>query len=356
MKTGKTSGPNPDLWPKAVARLPQLQFHRAPLLTAVCWFAVGELLARNRPPAIVLLLAIVLLSLLTLGALRWSLRITILPLAAIWMTVGCWCAEIQPAPSTQHALATYADGLSRQVRGRVMRVRELPPEQNDADHDKEIGWWPEKEGYEETAVAGALSVDINVDSIEEVTPDISRMVPMAGGVRMNVIADNAVSNNPTPTLNCGDEVQAPMRIKLPERYRDPGVWQYADYLLAQDIGAHSSVKASKILRVGESDTHYAAEADRTALLQCRIYAAQSWASGTMLSYVSSRENRSLPKLMRLNSDDAGMLNAMLFGDRAGLNKTQRVGFERTGSFHLFVVSGMHVGLLAGLVFWLARKN
>jgi competence protein ComEC len=50
-----------------------------------------------------------------------------------------------------------------------------------------------------------------------------------------------------------------------------------------------------------------------------------------------------------------MLNAMLFGDRAGLNKTQRVGFERTGSFHLFVVSGMHVGLLAGLVFWLASR-
>jgi competence protein ComEC len=59
--------------------------------------------------------------------------------------------------------------------------------------------------------------------------------------------------------------------------------------------------------------------------------------------------------MRLSQDDAGMLNAMLFGDRAGLNKTQRVGFERTGSFHLFVVSGMHVGLLAGLVFWLARR-
>jgi competence protein ComEC len=45
----------------------------------------------------------------------------------------------------------------------------------------------------------------------------------------------------------------------------------------------------------------------------------------------------------------------LFGDRAALNKTQRVGFERTGSFHLFVVSGMHVALLAGLVFWLARR-
>ncbi len=50
-----------------------------------------------------------------------------------------------------------------------------------------------------------------------------------------------------------------------------------------------------------------------------------------------------------------MLNAMLFGDRAGLNKMQRLGFERTGSFHLFVVSGMHVGLVAGLLFWLTQR-
>ena len=173
----KRNGPNPDLWPKAVARVPALEFRRAPLLTAVCWFALGEVMARNRQPAIVLLIATLLLSLLTLAALRWSLRMAIVPLAAVWMAIGCWCAEIQPAPPTQHALASYADGLSRQLRGRVMRVRELSPQQNDSDHDKETGWWPEKEADEEAAAVGALSVDIQVDSIEEVTPDISRMVP-----------------------------------------------------------------------------------------------------------------------------------------------------------------------------------
>ncbi len=177
---------------------------------------------------------------------------------------------------------------------------------------------------------------------------------------MNVVADkpsnrNLVSSSATtgvlPTLQCGDVVEAPMRIKLPERYRDPGAWQYADYLLAQGIGAYASVRASKIALRNEPGTG----SDRAAQLQCRIYTAQSWASGRMFGYVRSRANRGLPKVLRLTPDDAGMLNAMLFGDRAGLNKTQRVGFERTGSFHLFVVSGMHVGLLAGLVFWLARR-
>jgi competence protein ComEC len=357
------SGPDPDLWPKAIARVPALEFHRAPLLAAVCWFALGELIARNRQPAIILLFAVVLLCLLTLAALRWSLRVAIVPLAAIWIAIGFWCSEIQPVPPSQHALAGYADGLSRQLRGHVMRVRELPPQQESSDHDSEAGWWPEKEADEEAAARGALSVDIQVDSIEEVTPDISRMVPMTGGVRMNVIADkpsdqetgSAIAKmEPLRALKCGDVIEAPMRIKLPERYRDPGAWQYADYLLAQGIGAHASVRVSKIALLHEPGPNLA-RADYTTQLQCRIYAAQSWASGRMLGYVRSKANRALPKILRLSPDDAGMLNAMLFGDRAGLNKTQRVGFERTGSFHLFVVSGMHVGLLAGLVFWLARR-
>jgi competence protein ComEC len=320
-------------------------------------------MARNRQPAVVLLIAIALLSLLTLAALRCSLRTAIVPVAAVWMTVGCWCAEIQPAPPTQYALANYADGLSRKISGRVVRVRELSPQHNDSDRDQEAGWWPEKEADEETAALEALSVDIQVDSIEEVTPDISRMVPMTGGVRMNVIADKLPGHGtPTtavrrgfPTLRCGDVVEAPMRIKLAERYRDPGAWQYADYLLAQGIGAHASVRASTVTPLDASSVSPSTRVDRAAQLQCRIYAAQSWSSKRVLDYVYSRSNRGLPKIMRLSPNDAGMLNAMLFGDRAGLNKTQRVGFERTGSFHLFVVSGMHVGLLAGLVFWLARR-
>jgi competence protein ComEC len=353
-------------------RVPRLELRRAPLLAAVCWFALGELMARNWQPTMVLLAGVVLLFLLSLVALRHSLRLAIVPLAALWMAIGFWSAETQPAPSTQHALLTYADGLSRQIRGRVVRVRQLPPEGVDSDHDKEAGWWPEKEETEEAAAAGALSVDLQVEAIEDVTPDVSRMVPMRGGVRMNVTTHKPGTTTATmaagdpsaidaldllPTLQCGDVVEAPMRMRIPERYRDAGAWQYADYLLVQGIGAHASVWASKIALLHDDAGGLKSRTwdDRLAQMQCRIYAAQSWASGRVLDYVHSRANRVLPKTLRLNGNDAGMLNAMLFGDRAELNKTQRVGFERTGSFHLFVVSGMHVGLLAALIFWLARR-
>jgi competence protein ComEC len=360
--------PNTDLWPKAIARVPRLEFRRAPLLAAVCWFALGEVMARNHAPTILLLLSLSLLCVLTFTSLHRSLRIAILPLAAVWMALGLLCAEVQLAPPTQHALAAYADGLSRQVRGRVIRVRELAPHPEDSNRDKESSWWPEKEENEEAAAIGALSVDIQVDSVEEVTPDIAWMAPVKGGVRMNVFPDKPITHNasitgssaspsqPLPTLKCGDLVQAPMRLKVAEYYRDPGAWQYSDYLLAQGIGAHASVRASKVSLLDQANLKLAAaQSDYAAQWQCQVFAAQSWASGRVLGYVHSKPNRVLPKILRLSPDDAGMLNAMLFGDRAGLNKTQRVGFERTGSFHLFVVSGMHVGLLAGLVFWLARK-
>lgn len=353
-------------------RVPRLELRRAPLLAAGCWFALGELMARNWQPPVVLLVGVVLLFLLSLVALRRSLRLAIVPLAALWMAVGFWSAETQPAPSTQHALLTYADGLSRQIRGRVVRVRQLPPEGVNSDHDKEAGWWPEKEENEEAAAAGALSVDLQVEAIEDVTPDVSRMVPMRGGVRMNVTTHKPGTTTATmaagdpsaidaldslPTLQCGDVVEAPMRMKIPERYRDAGAWQYADYLLVQGIGAHASVRASKIALLHDNGGSLKSRTwdDRLAQMQCRIYAAQSWASERVLDYVHSRANRVLPKTLLLNGNDAGMLNAMLFGDRAELNKSQRVGFERTGSFHLFVVSGMHVGLLAALIFWLARR-
>ncbi len=345
-----------------------LELRRAPLLAAACWFALGEVMARGWRPGVMLLGALVLLAGLTLVGLKWSGngtgRVAVVPLAAVWVVVGFWCAEVRPAPSTQQALLQYADGLSRQVRGRVVRVRALPPRVQ-ADQDSDPAWWMERE----PEAAEAVSVDVQVEAVEEVTPDVSRMVPVGGGVRVTLMADKVAGGRssagvePTsakdgrgapgfvsslvtlPVLGCGDLVEAPMRLKVPERYRDPGAWQYADYLLAQGIGFHANVRAAKVTRLGEG----------AASFQCRLYAAQSWAAGRMSGYVRSGANRLLPRVLRLSTDDAGMLNAMLFGDRAGLNHSLRLGFERTGSFHLFVVSGMHVGLLAGLVFWGARR-
>jgi competence protein ComEC len=65
--------------------------------------------------------------------------------------------------------------------------------------------------------------------------------------------------------------------------------------------------------------------------------------------------RNLPKPLRLTQDDAIMLAAMVAGDRTYLTHSLRVGFERTGSFHMLVVSGFHLAIVAGFIFWIARR-
>ena len=321
-----------------------LRFRRAPLLAAAICFAIGEVMALNGPPMAMLAGATLLTVLLAMLALRRSVRVAVVPVAGLWMVVGLWCVEVRPVPPTQARLMSYADGLSREVRGRVVRVRALPAPVETKDHDAEtVGWW-ERDGMvggvadEAAAASGAVSVDVAVEGVEEVTPDVSRMVPMGGGVRATLYPDAGAM----PALGCGDVVEGPMRLKIPERYRDPGAWQYADYLLEQGVGVRASLPERKLRVLGAG----------AASLQCRLYAGQEWAAGRVAGYVRSRANR---ERLRLTADDAGMLSAMLFGERTGLNHEQRLGFERTGSFHLFVVSGMHVALIAGGVFWAARR-
>jgi competence protein ComEC len=319
-----------------------MTFRRAPLAAAALWFAAGIVVANwqrsqsIRSPTVELLAALILLASIAALALRESPRIAWLPVAAVWLVLGVAAAEWQPSPPYPAALMAYADNLSRSVEARVVRVRE-PPEAPSADADEVQPW--ESTDDTPTQSAQGLSVDLALDAIEDVTPDRSKMVPIDGGVRVTVYGAEA------PALQCGDRITLPLRLRPPERFRDPGAFDLGGYLLTQGIAAQSSVRADRIRVAGRSATS----------LRCRIFAAQSWAAKMLIHFADSSANQRLPSILRLDQPDARMLNAMLFGDRGGLTHSLRVGFERTGSFHLFVVSGLHIALLAGGLFWMLGR-
>lgn len=325
----------------------------APALVGACGLAVGVALSAHVwHPVGMLLAATLLCAGFTLVALRYAPRAGWAGAAAVWVCVGMLCAELQPMPQLQRELLRYADGLSRHVTGTVVRSgRLLSLPHGDINTEME-------------------SADIRVDAIEDVQPDVARMVPVEGGVRMSVFDPNGerrrggrpevdfkpstwdrsetesvAGDGSLPELRCGDRVDAPMQLREPPRFEDPGVWDYPAYLLSQGVGAHASLAAGRVTVM---------HAGR-ATLGCRIQATQQWASRRMDEYAASRANRALPGALRLSRTDAGMLNAMLFGDRSRLDHGLRTAFERTGSFHLFVVSGLHLGIVAGVIFFVLRR-
>ncbi len=301
-----------------------------PLFYAACLFAAG--IASTRlfwlHPGWVLLAMVAMAALACLAALR-AQRVAWAPLTALWFLLGAWCALIEPQPAPAPALASLSDDLLRTVEG---TVADTGPVRTEAELNVD----------EPTLNAPSQRVDLRVSSVEQVTDAFDAQVPVTGGVRLTVRAPGAFSS--LEPFRCGEHLRAVVRLLPPEIYHDPGVWSRADYLLDQGITSTASVSIEHVERLGRSPG---------ASLSCRV-AAWQHATTTRLMALPERM-RNLPAPLRLSPDDAAMLAAMVAGDRTYLNQHLRVGFERTGSFHMLVVSGFHLAVVAGVLFWLARR-
>ena len=53
--------------------------------------------------------------------------------------------------------------------------------------------------------------------------------------------------------------------------------------------------------------------------------------------------------------EAALIDAMVIGEEAFIDRDTRVDFQRSGTYHVLVVSGMNVSILAFVVFWTLRR-
>ncbi len=310
-----------------------LQFRQAPLLFAALAFASGIALRHFWRLPSTLVLATALLSFCAVLAVWRSPRLILPSLATLWIVLGWTCAELRPPLVPSASVLTYADGLRRDVTGTVIDVEPLKPAPLKRSEDP-LRW---NEIRPDTEIVGTIpdgeAVDLQLTHIEEVTPDTSTMVPINGGLRLTL-------SNP-PDLHCGDLVRVTTRLVPPHSYRDPGVWQYPEYLAQDGISATGVAKPADLHVLQNSGP---------APMSCRLAAMRRWATVRLDAFAQWQRHLPLPPLLRWTQTDTGLLAAMVFGDRSQFQQSLRVQFERTGSFHLFVVAGMHVAFVAAGAF------
>ena len=306
-----------------------IRFAAAPALLPACAFALGVLLSHWRwlAPAWLLLGLAPLAAVALLAAYRAPR--TLLPaLLALFLVLGVLAAELQPPVDPQRELAALAaEGAPVTLRGEVVRL--------EAAHRSRYQSFFQRTGRDEVA----QRMDLRLSGM--VGAD-GRMLPLSGGVRLTMYAD---AGAPLPTVRCGTRLTATVPLRQESRYLDPGVWDAAEYLRGQGVGAFGSTPAGQVRPFG---------ADR-ARLACRLHAFQSTASERVMTLASLPGARWLPAWLKLTPEDASMLTAMLTGDRTYLQRSTRVGFERTGSFHLLVVSGLHLAIFSSVVLLLAQR-
>ncbi|MGA2251239.1 ComEC/Rec2 family competence protein [Terracidiphilus sp.] len=302
-----------------------------PLFHAAWLFSAGILLSRAiwlRPG--ILFTGLLIIMALCAWAAFSALRLRWLTLSALWILLGLWCAQMQPAPAPAPELLKASDKLLRTVEGAVTDVGMLRTEALQSETGT-------------TSNTPSQRIDLRISSLEIVDDTHDAQQPESGGVRLTVRWPDAAETPPL-TFHCGESIRAQVRLSPPELYRDPGTWSRQEYLLDQGITSTASVSIERVERLGAAPGNF---------FSCRLSQWQHESSARLLALPTA--THSFPALLRLSDNDAILLTAMITGDRTLLTPSLRAGFERTGSFHMLVVSGLHLGLVAGFIFWLVRK-
>ncbi|MGH9617180.1 MAG: DNA internalization-related competence protein ComEC/Rec2 [Acidobacteriaceae bacterium] len=314
-------------------RRERLSFATAPMLLAAGGFSLGIIDAHWvwHPPVLCLVIALLAAG-LTLLAARMAARTLWLPLLLLWFCAGQFCSFVAPPHPSSPVLVQLADGLERNVSGTVSAI-------HSARVETRVDPFGRRAASEQTQ-----QVDLSLDHVEEFNANRDWQTAVHGGLRLNIYAR---AGERLPALHCGERVTVALRYHAPGYFLDPGAWNYPAYLAQHGIAVLGSTDGSAI-RVEAASARPS--------IGCLATAAQTWA-GTRLDKIAtiSASSSWLPQWMRLTPADSTVLSAMLFGDRTRLQHSMRSAFERTGSFHLLVVSGLHITIVIGLIFWLGRK-
>ena len=156
--------------------------------------------------------------------------------------------------------------------------------------------------------------------------------PARGGLRLSFTA--RPDGEPPPDLHAGDEVAVLTEAKRPQVFRDEGAFDRRAYLAQQDINMVATLRAPKLI-------------ERIGLPTPTV--------GALLAQARRRLRDEIDELFAGAPQVAGVLRAMLLGDRSFVDREEATDFQKTGVFHVLVVAGLHVGALAFALYWVGRK-
>ncbi|WAR45896.1 DNA internalization-related competence protein ComEC/Rec2 [Methylomonas rapida] len=138
--------------------------------------------------------------------------------------------------------------------------------------------------------------------------------------------------SPKPALRAGQAWALTVRLKQPHGLSNPGAFDYEAWLFANRIGATGYVRPAP-----------PPWPIKPPLSMARYLAQWRQAVSDKLDAVSP------------HSQWNGVIKALTIGRQDEISRRQWDVFRASGIVHLVVISGSHITLIAGLVFWLTRR-
>lgn len=184
------------------------------------------------------------------------------------------------------------------------------------------------------------SIDLQVERVETVDGEFA----VEGGARLNLyvpaksyVADEdaeapEAAASKIPLYLFGQRLRVTAKLHAPLNFRNPGAFDYAGYLDGLGITALGSAKSSDV-------------------------EVLSGVGGSVVErWRWSARRRVLEQIHRVwPPEQVALFDAMVIGERAYLSHETQAEFQRSGTYHILVVSGMNVGIFAVFIYWILRR-
>ncbi|EKF75224.1 DNA internalization-like protein [Alcanivorax hongdengensis A-11-3] len=129
----------------------------------------------------------------------------------------------------------------------------------------------------------------------------------------------------TPLLHAGDRLTVQARLFVPHGWYNQAGTDRARQALAEQVDARGVIKQVGPITPGQGLLH-------------RRESLSRWLAAAVVMSPSGQ----------------AVLPALVVGDRGALTDSLRHGFQGTGTAHLLAISGLHVAIVAGWLWWLGR--
>jgi len=243
-----------------------------------------------------------------------------LALSALFVT-GVLMMQVRfPESAGGTDVLRFADGREVIVTGHVIREGNLR-EKNFGDAQQRL--------------------DLETEQITKRTDTGTRTFGIESGLRVTVYG-HEVSNEEAQKSSAefttghvfryGERLRFPAKLLPPHNFRNPGAFDYAGYLAQDGIVVLGSTKSEAVeLLPGFAGNRF-----------------ELW---------RTRVRRNLIERIHAlwKPDDAALLDAMLIGENSFLGRETLTEFQRTGTYHVLVISGLKVAVLALVIFWVLRR-
>ena len=136
-------------------------------------------------------------------------------------------------------------------------------------------------------------------------------------------------------LRYGIRIRVTARLNRGDEFRNPGVSPLSEYLERKGYDATGFVKSAAAIT--------------------RLDDAGGWTVHVLGPLYSWREHLQREIDNRFASETAGVLDAALLGNRYVLSPETSERFREGGTFHVLVISGLHISFIGGLVFLVMKR-